>query len=270
MVASTGGPGTFTKPSVAAARVMLCAMVNAVTVMATRRPASNEDHQRQHKQQVIEAEKNVFDAKAQIGRRHFSRAWRGLNNERCLGRRQPFGLYCAGKAFDPNQYIRRCGRQALNRYRLPGEPSIPPNAAAFDIGPLAERRPRRPYILSAFGQFDVDREPQVLPPRGNLEKQIIGAGAGLAHLKIARPKFIRARGLRQQQPPEQQRTTEAIHRLVGLTPPLPEAPPPRFRSAPAARHKASVPPQGAARSPTPGERPAGYHRAVAGRPARVR
>ena len=28
---------------------------------------SNEDHQRQHKQQVIEAEKNVFDAKAQIG-----------------------------------------------------------------------------------------------------------------------------------------------------------------------------------------------------------
>ena len=37
-------------------------------------PASNEDHQRQHKQQVIEAEKNVFDAKAQISRRHFSRA----------------------------------------------------------------------------------------------------------------------------------------------------------------------------------------------------
>ena len=37
IVASTGRPGTWTKPSVAAASVMLCAMVNAVTVMATRR-----------------------------------------------------------------------------------------------------------------------------------------------------------------------------------------------------------------------------------------
>ena len=37
MAASTGGPGTWTKPSVAAASVMLCATVNAVTVSATRR-----------------------------------------------------------------------------------------------------------------------------------------------------------------------------------------------------------------------------------------
>ena len=37
MAASTGGPGTSTKPSVAAASVMLCATVNAVTVSATRR-----------------------------------------------------------------------------------------------------------------------------------------------------------------------------------------------------------------------------------------
>jgi len=37
MAASTGGPGTLTRSSVAAASVMLCAMVNAVTVSATRR-----------------------------------------------------------------------------------------------------------------------------------------------------------------------------------------------------------------------------------------
>ena len=182
-----------------------------------------------------------------------------------LRRRKPFGLYCAGKAFDPNQYISRCGRQPLNRYRLPDEPSIPPNGAAFDIGPLAERRAGRRYILSALGQFDVDREPQVLPPRGNLEKQIIGAGAGLAHFKIARPKFIRATRVAPAAPPEQQRTNgNSSSTSFGLPPPWPEAPPPRFRSAPAARHKASVPPQGAARSPTLGGRPAGHHRAVAG------
>ena len=99
-------------------------------------------------------------------------------------------------------------------YRLPGEPSIPPNAAAFDIGPLAKRRPRRRYILSAFGQFDVDREPQVFPPRGNLEKQIIGVGAGLAYFKIARPKFIREGKLRQQHRQNGKEKTEAIHRLA--------------------------------------------------------
>ena len=101
-------------------------------------PASNEDHQRQHKQQVIEAEKDVFDAKAQIGCSDLAGTWRGLNNERRLRRRQPLGLYCAGKVFDPNQDIRRCGRQALNRNRLPREPSIPPNGAAFDIGSVAK------------------------------------------------------------------------------------------------------------------------------------
>jgi len=73
---------------------------------------------------VIEAEKDVFDAKAQIGCSNLARAWPGLNNERRLGRRQPFGLYNAVKAFDPDQDVRRCGRQARNRYRLPRDPSM--------------------------------------------------------------------------------------------------------------------------------------------------
>src|SRR4051794_33334167 len=144
--------------------------------------------------------------------RHFSRPGQGLKNERCLGRRKPLGLYCTAKAFDPNQYISRCGRQTLNGYRLPDEPSIPSNAPAFSIGTIAKRRARRRYILSALGQFDVDREPQVLPPRGNLEKQIIGASAGLAHFKIAGPKFIRDRGLRQHRCQDSKEQTEMIHR----------------------------------------------------------
>ena len=63
---------------------------------------------------MIKAEQDVFNAKAQIRRSDFSRTGHGLNNERCLRRRKPFGLDCALKAFDPNQYIRRCSRQTLN------------------------------------------------------------------------------------------------------------------------------------------------------------
>ena len=73
-------------------------------------PAPNEDNQRQHKQQMIEAEKNVLDPQMQIGRCNFPSARHSLNDECRLRRRKPFGLYCAGKAFDPNQYISRCGR----------------------------------------------------------------------------------------------------------------------------------------------------------------
>ena len=68
--------------------------------------------------------------------------------------------------------------------------------------------------MSALGQFDVDREPQLLRPRGNLEKQIIDAGAGLAHFEIARPKFIRDRGLRQQRYQNSKEHAEAIHRAI--------------------------------------------------------
>ena len=38
MIASTGGCGTCTKPSVAAASVMLCATVKAVTVFTSFHP----------------------------------------------------------------------------------------------------------------------------------------------------------------------------------------------------------------------------------------
>ena len=44
MAASTGGPGTLTRSSVAAASVMLCAMVSAVTVSATRRQSRTRIH----------------------------------------------------------------------------------------------------------------------------------------------------------------------------------------------------------------------------------
>ncbi len=70
-------------------------------------PVPNEDYQRQDKKKMIEAEQDVLDAKAQIGRGDFTRAWHGLNNERRPCRRKPLGLYCAGKAFYSNQYISR-------------------------------------------------------------------------------------------------------------------------------------------------------------------
>ena len=41
IIASTGGPGTCTSPSVAATSVTLCASVNAVTIAAVERTAES-------------------------------------------------------------------------------------------------------------------------------------------------------------------------------------------------------------------------------------
>ena len=65
IAASTGGPGTSTKPKVAAESVMLCARVKAVTVSAMRfQPREDE---RQDEEQMIDAEKDMLDAQPEIG-----------------------------------------------------------------------------------------------------------------------------------------------------------------------------------------------------------
>ncbi len=56
---------------------------------------------------MIEAEQDVLNAKAQIRRSDFSGTWRGLNNERRVGRRKPLGLCRTAKVFDPNQHVSR-------------------------------------------------------------------------------------------------------------------------------------------------------------------
>jgi Integrase core domain len=66
-------------------------------------------------------------------------------------------------------------------------------------------------ILRGLHHHYAPGEPQVFAPRGNLEKQIVGAGADLAHLEIAWPKFIRDRGLRQQHCHNSKEQAETIH-----------------------------------------------------------
>ena len=116
--------GTFTKPSVAATNVMLCAMVNAVTVSSDTPPVSDQDHKRQNKKEMVEAEQDVFDAKAKISCSHFSRGRRSLDNERRPCRRKPFSLCGPVETLDPHQYVRGSARQALDGDRLSGEPCI--------------------------------------------------------------------------------------------------------------------------------------------------
>ena len=79
IVASTGADGTCTKPSVASASVMLCAMVNAVIVFTSNGDAAHDEHEREHEKQMIDAEENVLDAEDEISARRRSRVIRVKN-----------------------------------------------------------------------------------------------------------------------------------------------------------------------------------------------
>ena len=77
IVASTGGPGTCTTPSVARLSVIECAMVKAVMVHNSTLPAAHDQDQSKHEQQMVKSEKNVLDSVQDVGTRHRQQSGRG-------------------------------------------------------------------------------------------------------------------------------------------------------------------------------------------------
>jgi len=128
---------------------------------------------------MIESEKDVFDAEAQIRRSDFPSTRRGLNDKLCFCRRKPLSLRGAAKTFDPHKHVRGRGRQAFDYDGLSGEAAGSPDRTAFAIGVAVEHGPRRHHVIRAFGQIDVDREPVIIAQRGNLKEQVVGVGRRL-------------------------------------------------------------------------------------------
>ena len=112
MVASTGGAGTCTQPSVAAARVMLCAAVNAVIVQISRREPVDQDHQRENEQKMIDAEQDVLDAQQQIGLDHLPASWLRRDHKAWLRRPHERGLRRTVQSLQPNEHVGERGLQA--------------------------------------------------------------------------------------------------------------------------------------------------------------
>ena len=67
IAASTGFGGTWTKPRVAAAKVMLCATVKAVMALIKLPRVPGNQNESEHEEQMIDAEQNVLDAELEIG-----------------------------------------------------------------------------------------------------------------------------------------------------------------------------------------------------------
>ena len=163
---------------------------------------------------MIEPEQDMLDPEAQICRGDFPGTRRGLDNERRFRRRKPFSLRRTAETFDPHQHVRGRARQALDRNGLSREPAVAPDRAAFGVGAAVETGPRRRHVIRAFGQIDVDRQPEVIAPRRNLEKQAVGVGRRLTQLQIARPDFVRLRRVPEQRTQNAKEHREASHRAV--------------------------------------------------------
>ena len=92
---------------------------------------------------MIESEKDVFDAEAQICRSDFPSTQSGLNNKLCFCRRKPLSLRGAAKTFDPHQHVRGRARQAFDYDSLPGETAGASDRTAFAVGAAGSHRPER-------------------------------------------------------------------------------------------------------------------------------
>ena len=114
----------------------------------------------------------------------------------------------------PHENVRRGRRQALDRDGLSGEPAAAPDRPALGVGAADELRQRRRHVARALGQLEVDREPQVVAARRDLEQQAVGVGRGLAHFQIAGPDFVRRRGTREQRTENAEEHGEASHRVA--------------------------------------------------------
>ncbi len=114
MIASTGAEGTCTKPSVASASVMLCAMVNAVIVFTSKPDAAHDEHEREDEEQVIDPEEDVLHAEHEVTARRRSRGFLRENERRRVRPQQPRDDAPIGER-DAHEHIRHRRLQAMHR-----------------------------------------------------------------------------------------------------------------------------------------------------------
>ena len=125
IAASTGGPGTCTTPSVASASVIECATVNAVMVRAEHASAANDQDERQHEEQMIEAEEDVLDPVREIGAHHRERPARSRRSRPRAARAAP--------AWSSDVPSRSCTRTSTSVI----VPCSPTNSTRFPASPLS-------------------------------------------------------------------------------------------------------------------------------------
>ena len=138
----------------------------------------------------------------------------GLDNESGFCRRKPLGLRRSAETFDPHQHVGGRARQAFDCNGLSRKPAAAPDRAALGVCAAVETGSRRRHVVRAFGQAHVDRQPEVVAERGNLEQQAVGVGRRLAQFQIARPDFIRLRRMCKQRAQDAQDDREAFHRAL--------------------------------------------------------
>ena len=126
MAASTGGPGTRTTPSVASARVIECATVKAVMVRKSTRRSANDQDERQHEEEMIEAEEDVLDPVREIGTHYRERSAGGRDFDPRLRRPDDRGRARTVSERHPHQHVRDGALQSGELdARLPASPSSP-------------------------------------------------------------------------------------------------------------------------------------------------
>ena len=133
IMASTGGPGKCTSPSVAKLSVIECATVKAVIVQNSIRRPRTIRIKSKHEQEMVESEKDVLDSMQDVGARYREQSRRGSDlYPRAVWTHQS-GRDGAVAHLYPHQHVGDCQLQAREfdaLSRQPARPRVDP--ATFD------------------------------------------------------------------------------------------------------------------------------------------
>ena len=153
--------------------------------------ALHQDHQRQHEQQVIEADQDVLDAEHGVGMRHLEGPRAGGDDKARREWQHASDLRRAVAALHAHQHVDAAGSQVREFDRLASQPAFGLHA------PALHRRARGITAAQWRDGLCAGRELRVQLQRGGfvqrrqLPQHLVGGGVELAQLQVGGAEFVR-------------------------------------------------------------------------------
>ena len=161
--------------------------------------ALDQDQQRQHEQQVVEAFQDMFDAQQGIGARHLQRPRGGFDHKGRFEFGQADVLRCARQLLQPDQHIHR---RKLQPADLDGAAAQPAGAL---IGPAGGKAvavaggDRVGQVHPIGGQQHLQPQMQLVAEARHPPGHVIAVCRGLIYFQIGQSHFMGQGGLAHQQ-----------------------------------------------------------------------
>ena len=176
---------------------------------------TDEQHQRQYEQQMVETEKDMFDAEDEISLRHLQSALRSGDRKAWRLGGQAGNLHRAIGMGQAHQHICQARAQPIDRQAVAFQAADAACRPTLEMGALLEGVDRLPFRAARLRQAHVQPEPHLTERRGFPDDGKV-ARRGFTNVEIGRAQFMGAR--RRAMPERPQADEQSQQAPHGLSP----------------------------------------------------